>query len=326
MSAEADTAVLPLVVEGIGSAAERLRTDRAAIREQLTRHGAVLLRGFDVGGPDGLSAAVDALSGGPLTYTEQSSPRSVIKGRVYTSTEYPPQAEIPLHNEMSYQAVWPLTLYFHCVEPPHTRGATPLASIRRVHDLVDPSVRDEFERRRWMSVRNYGEDVGLRWWTAFGTEDRAEVERLCAAGGLIPEWTGADGLRTTAVRDAVHRHPVTGEPVWFNHIVIFHDSSLPAEVREGLLELYGRAGLPQNSYYGDGGVIPDDVVAHLRQCYRAASVRFDYLRDDLLIVDNMSAAHGREPFTGPRKIAVAMGDPSVRSEGSGSCASSPSAT
>ncbi|MEU5692043.1 TauD/TfdA family dioxygenase [Actinosynnema sp. NPDC020468] len=305
------TPTLARTIEGSGPVVEHLRRDREAIRSLLHTSGAVLLRGFDIGGADGLAEAVRAVSGEPLTYTEQSSPRSRIKGNVYTSTEYPQQAEIPLHNEMSYQAVWPLTLFFHCVEPPLTQGATPLASVRAVYEAIDPAVREEFERRRWMVVRNYGEDIGLRWRTVFGTEDRAEVERQCAAGGITPEWLPEDGLRTRAVRDAVHRHPVTGLPVWFNHIVIFHESSLPAEVREGLLDVYGREGLPNNTYYGDGGVIPDDVVAHLRACFQAASTRFDYHRDDLLLVDNMSVAHGREPFTGPRRIAVAMGEASA---------------
>ncbi|RLK53925.1 TauD/TfdA family dioxygenase [Actinokineospora cianjurensis] len=302
---------LAYTIQGEGPVVDRITGDRDALRAKLVEHGALLLRGFEIGGADGLTDAVRALSGEPLTYTEQSSPRSVIKGNVYTSTSYPAQAEIPLHTEMSYQAVWPLTLFFHCVEPPLTEGATPLASIREVYERIDPDVRAEFEQRRWMVVRNYGEDVGLRWWTAFGTEDRAQVEKQCAAGGLTAEWVGSDGLRTRAVRDAVHHHPVTGLPVWFNHIVIFHESSLPAEVREGIAEIYGPDGFPNNSYYGDGSVIPDDVVAHLRQCYRAASTRFDYQRDDLLVVDNMSAAHGREPFTGPRKIAVAMAESSA---------------
>ncbi|WP_261570307.1 TauD/TfdA family dioxygenase [Frankia gtarii] len=301
---------LPLLISGDGAAVEVLRREREDLRRRLAASGALLLRGFDVAGADGLTDAVRALSGAPLAYTEQSSPRSVIKGNVYTSTEYPPHAGIPLHNEMSYQAVWPLTLFFHCVQPPSTQGATPLASVHAVHEMIDPDVRAEFARRRWMAVRTYGEDVGLRWRTAFGTDSRAQVERLCAAGGLRAQWSGSDGLRTTAVRDAVHRHPVTGLPVWFNHIVIFHESSLPADVREGLREVYGDDGFPNNSCYGDGGVIPDDVVAHLRACYRAASVRFDYQRDDLLIVDNMAVAHGREPFTGPRQIVVAMAEPS----------------
>jgi alpha-ketoglutarate-dependent taurine dioxygenase len=72
--------------------------------------------------------------------------------------------------------------------------------------------------------------------------------------------------------------------------------------------MFGAEGLPANTYYGDGGEIPADVMDHLRAAYRAASVRFDYQRDDVLVVDNMTAAHGREPFTGPRKIAVAMAE------------------
>jgi alpha-ketoglutarate-dependent taurine dioxygenase len=302
---------LPLIITGEGRAADRLERERQALRAQLTEHGALLFRGFDIGGVEGFEAAVRALSGPPLTYTEQSSPRTRIAGNVYTSTEYPPHAEIPLHNEMSYQAVWPLTLFFYCIEPPHTEGATPLAATRDVYRAIDPSVREEFERRRWMLVRNYGADIGLRWWTVFGTEDSAEVERLCRAGGIDVEWTGAEGLRTRAIRDAVHRHPVTGEAVWFNHIVLFHTSSLDNAVREGLLEVYGLDGLPNNTYYGDGAAIPDDVVEHLRQCYRTASTRFDYQRDDLLVIDNMAVSHGREPFTGPRKIAVAMAEPSA---------------
>ncbi|WP_083473418.1 TauD/TfdA family dioxygenase [Frankia sp. R43] len=299
-----------LVVEGAGPVTDLLHRDRARLRARLAASGAILLRGFDVGGADGLAAAVRALADEPLAYTEQSSPRSVIKGNVYTSTDYPPTAEIPLHNEMSYQAVWPLTLFFHCVRPPLTQGATPLAHVGAVHELIDPDVCAEFVRRGWMAVRTYGEDVGLRWRTAFGTDSRQEVERQCARGGLTPTWTGTDGLRTTAVRRAVHRHPVTGLPLWFNHVVIFHESSLPADVREVLLDAYGPDGLPNNSRYGDGGVIPDEVVEHLRACYRAVSVRFDYQEDDLLVVDNMAVAHGREPYTGPRRIAVAMAEPS----------------
>ena len=65
----------------------------------------------------------------------------------------------------------------------------------------------------------------------------------------------------------------------------------------------------RTAHYGDGGRIPDEVMDHLRAAYRAASTRFDWERDDILIVDNMLAAHGREPFTGPRKIAVAMAEP-----------------
>ncbi|MEU4797562.1 TauD/TfdA family dioxygenase [Streptomyces sp. NPDC023327] len=304
------TPMLPLVVEGHGEpAGPRLSAGRRDLRAALRDRGALLLRGFDVGGADGFADIVRALSGEPLPYTERSSPRSVIKGNVYTSTDYPPGEEIFLHNENSYQASWPLTLYFHCVRPPLTRGATPLADTRRVLAAVDGEVRREFVRRGWTVVRNYGDLVGLPWQEAFATADRAEVERYCGERGIEATWLPGGGLRTRAVREAVRRHPATGEPVWFNHVTVFHVTTLPESVRRGLLEMLGEENLPSQTYYGDGEPIPDDVMDHLRACYRAASTRFDYRADDVLVIDNMLVSHGREPFTGPRRIAVAMAEP-----------------
>lgn len=310
---EQDLSALPYVVSaptGSVPVAEHLAGAREAVRARLRTHGAVLLRGFDVGGVAGFERVVRAVSGEPLSYAERSSPRSTIDGQVYTSTDYPPAEEIFLHNENSYQATWPLTLFFYCIEPPATRGATPLADTREVLRSIDPSVREEFARRGWTVVRNFTEGFGVPWQQAFNTTDRAEVERYCAGNGVEAEWIGRTGLRTTARRRAVHKHPVTGETVWFNHLTFFHVTTLPEEDCEGLREMFDEADLPTNTYYGDGGRIPDEIVAHLRDCYRAARRRFDWHADDVLVVDNMLAAHGREPFTGPRKIAVAMAEPS----------------
>ncbi|MEV6032886.1 TauD/TfdA family dioxygenase [Nonomuraea sp. NPDC052116] len=309
-----DERALPHVMEAGAEGeplAELVAARRPELRRRLHRDGALLFRGFAVGagGGDvgGFNEVVCALSGEPLAYSERSSPRSVIEDRVYTSTDYPPDQEIFLHNENSYQDSWPRTLYFFCRRPPETLGATPLADVRRVLAAVDPQVREELDRRGWSVVRNFHDGFGVDWRYVFGTEDRAEVERHCRNHGLTCEWSEGR-LRTTAVRRAVHTHHETGESVWFNHITFFHHTTLPADVREGLLALVDEEDLPANTYYGDGGRIDDDVVAHLRECYRAASVRFDWCQDDVLVVDNMLAAHGREPFTGPRQIAVAMAE------------------
>lgn len=306
-----ETTSLPLVIHSDDgdTLTDLLRDESGRIQHALPANGAVLLRGFDVGGVDGFDALVRGLSGPPLDYTERSSPRSAIKGRVYTSTEYPHDEEIFPHNETSYRASWPLKLYFRCVEPPTTQGATPLADVREVHDAIDPAVREEFARRKWMLVRNFHPDFGMSWQHVFDTDDPWKVESYCAGNGIRFEWIGEQGLRTRAVREPIHYRPGSDRPSWFNHATFFHVSSLAAEVAEGLLEMFGMAGLPANSYYGDGGEIPADVVAHLRAAYRGAITRFDYERDDVLIVDNMTAAHGREPFTGPRKVEVAMAEP-----------------
>lgn len=299
----------PFVVLADGrSAQERVRTDRLELRAVLHQRGALLLRGFDVGGVDGFESVVRALSGEPLAYTERSSPRKVIAGHVYTSTDYPSDEEIFLHNENSYQVSWPGVLFFHCIRPPLTRGATPLADGRSVLVAIDKAVREEFVRRGWMVVRNYSDEIGLSWRDAFNTGNRADVERYCQDHDIEVQWLSGNRLRTRAVRRAVHTHPVTGESVWFNHATVFHVSTLPETVRWGLLEMLGEQDLPNQTYYGDGGMIPDAVLSHLRECYRGASTRFDYCQDDILVIDNMLVSHGREPFTGPRQVAVAMAE------------------
>lgn len=305
------TTTLPFVVEA-GSTADLvdlIEHDRDALRGALDEHGAILFRGFAVGGVDGLQATVNALSGETLHYTEASSPRTAIHGNVYTSTDHPSEEEIFLHNECSYQDTWPMSLYFYCVRPPETLGSTPLADTRRLYRAIDPAVREEFARRRWSLTRNYQPNFGIPWRDVFGTGTREGVEAYCRLHGLVPEWTGQDTLRTRVVRDALHRHPRTGEEVWFNHITFFHVTTLPEDVQEGLLALFGEEGLPTNTYYGDGGRIPDDVMEHLRSCYQDAKVRFDWRKDDVLVVDNMLSSHAREPYTGDRSIAVAMAEP-----------------
>jgi alpha-ketoglutarate-dependent taurine dioxygenase len=303
---------LPEIIESAGpgdTGPDAIGARREVIRKLLTSSGAVLLRGFGITGTDEFGAVVTQLSGSPLEYTERSSPRHAISDRIYTSTDYPPAEEIFLHTENSYQASWPLALYFYCVTPPDTLGATPLADTRQILAAVDPAVRAQFEARRWQVVRNFHRGFGPPWEHVFNTSDRDAVAEYCATRGIQLEWHSDGGLRTIAVRDAVHTHPVTGEQVWFNHATFFHASTQAPDVRKGLLELFDEDDLPTNTRFGDGGPIPDETVAHLRDCYRSARVRFDWEKGDIMMVDNMLCAHGREPFTGPRKIAVAMAEP-----------------
>ena len=53
-----------------------------------------------------------AASGTLLPYTYRSSPRTQVKGNVFTSTEYPADQRIPFHTEMSYTKTWPMKIGF----------------------------------------------------------------------------------------------------------------------------------------------------------------------------------------------------------------------
>ena len=80
-------------------------------------------------------------------------------------------------------------------------------------------------------------------------------------------------------------------------------------MREVFLAELGQENLPYNTYYGDGSPIEDSVVEEIRNAYRHETVSFPWEKGDLLMMDNMLVAHGRNPFSGARKIVVAMGNP-----------------
>lgn len=302
---------LPLVVQPAVSDLDLLewsRSRRDLLESLLRQHGALLFRGFVVPDVPAFEAFVTAISGDPLEYMEQTSPRHKVHGNLYTSTEYPPDHRIFFHNENSYAASWPLKILFYCVTPAEQGGETPLADVRRVLARISPATRDRFARDGWLLVRNLGTGYGLSWQTVFQTDNREDVNRYCETRGIEYEWLSAERLRMRERRPALQTHPVTGEPLWFNHATFFHVSTLAPEIRAGLEREFAQEDLPFNTYYGDGAPIEPAVLDELRAAYDAEGVMFPWQRHDVLMVDNMLVAHGRSSFRGPRKIVVGMTD------------------
>ncbi|ORT57427.1 TauD/TfdA family dioxygenase [Streptomyces sp. CB03238] len=285
-----------------------IRANQARLAEELLRHGAMLLRGFAVGSPEEFGAAARAFSPQLLDYLERAAPRTEIADKVFTSTELSEDQWIAFHHEMSYSHNWPSRLYFYGDRPSRTGGATPVASERAVLPRIPAQLRKRFERHGVSYVRNYSPELDIPWQTVFQTTDRAEVEAYCRASHTEFTWVGRDGLRTRAVRQALTRHPRTGETVWFNHAHMWHISTLPDEVAEYLLAAYGPEGVPRNAFYGDGTPIEDEAVELIGNLYQEAAVSLPWQRGDVLIVDNFLATHAREPFHGDRRILVAMSD------------------
>ncbi len=303
---------LPLVVEPVVKGVSLLDWIGGAVElveRQLHEHGALLFRNFGVRAVEDFERVVETVSGGALEYRERSSPRTSVGGRIYTSTDYPAEHSIFLHNENSYQQTWPMKIFFYCAQAAARGGETPIADCRRVLARLDPQVRERFAERGWMYVRNFGDGFGLPWQTVFQTTERAEVESHCRAVGVGVEWKPGDRLRTRAVRPAVARHPRTGEQVWFNHATFFHVTMLEEGVREALLGEFAEEDLPTNTYYGDGSPIEPETLEGLREAYRRESVAFAWQEGDVLLLDNMLTAHGRAPYEGARKILVGMGQP-----------------
>lgn len=285
-------------------------SQRTYLQQRLLHHGGLLFRNFRIAGAAQFQEFVSAISGDALEYMEQTSPRHKVHGNIYTSTEYPPSHRIFLHNENSYSATWPLKIMFFCVTAPVDRGETPIADVRRVYARIPEKIRDRFARDGWMLVRNFGTGYGVSWETAFQTSDRGEISSYCKKHGIECEWRSNERLRIRQRRPAIAMHPVTKDLVWFNHATFFHISTLDPEMRNALLAEFAEEDLPYNTYYSDGSPIEPEVLEILRGAYEAETIKFPWQEHDLLLLDNMLVAHGRSPFSGPRKILVGMAEPS----------------
>jgi alpha-ketoglutarate-dependent taurine dioxygenase len=282
------------------------------LESNLRKHGALLLRAFDAVKQEDFERFLDGISLERTHYVEGATPRKVVGKQIYTSTEFPPEHAIALHNELSYVLTWPMKVCFFCLVPSAEGGETPIADVRKVYARIPEQVRRRFEERGWMLVRNFGEGLSLSWQDAFRVQSEKELEEYCRTARIVLERLPGDRLRTTQVRPAIAHHPHTGEPVWFNHVAFWHISSLEPTASEYLLSEYGERGVPYNTFYGDGSPIEPETIDLIRRAYEAETVAFPWRKGDLLFLDNMLAAHGRRPFRGERKIIVAMGEPYTR--------------
>jgi alpha-ketoglutarate-dependent taurine dioxygenase len=333
---------LPLVIEpmagreAIEPLCDWLRHNSDWVQDRLTEHGAMLFRGFDVGGAADFERLARAVDDDLKNEYLGTSPRGGLTEYVFSASELPSFYPIPQHCEMTFIAQPPRRVFFCClVEPAAGGGETPLVDFRRVYRDLDPSVRKRFEDGGIRIVRNYcGPNGGgrfdlwklKRWDEMFCTTDRTAVEEACREQGFTPTWTSEEGLRLISTHPVFRDHPRTGERVWHNHTQVFHLSAAPGEykriqrfrpgLRNWFLYQFARAMVAlqrrtKNSdeqsmhcTYEDGGEISDADMEHVRDVIWNNMVITPWRRGDVVAIDNHSVAHGRLPYRGPRQVAV----------------------
>ncbi|MEU9468125.1 TauD/TfdA family dioxygenase [Streptomyces avermitilis] len=268
----------------------------------------LVFRGFGVT-PEDLDRALDALLPNRLAYVHGNSPRTKVGSNVYTSTEYPREFTISMHNEMSYAHAWPSRLAFYCQVRPGGGGATPVVDAAVWFESLDAEVREAFAGGvRYVQNLHDGYGLGKSWQDTFETTSREDVEAFLGPTGATWEWKADGGVRVSSVRPATTRHPVTGAEVWFNQSDQWHPAGLGDDTAAALAQILPEDELPQHVTFADGGPIPAEYVAQIRDRGLANAVDVDWRAGDLLLIDNVLLAHGRRPFVGDRRVLVAMSD------------------
>lgn len=302
-----------------------IKENQAYLLESLLQHGALRFTGFNLT-PEEFALATDLAlpeDQSLLNYTAGVSRRTKVKDDLFLSTTLSNKAVLLQHNEMSYMPNWPSKIAFYCdIEPP-IGGETPICSNRQFTKKLDPKIFQRFTEKKVKYIRNYRSDspMGVSWEQSFETDDKKQIEAHCKKFGFEFTWLPGNRLKTSNLSQGSITHPKTGDVIWFNHAYMLNNGSdnpnvpppgfrafLPAMTDEIIKEMKATppTELPHNSFYGDGSLIESSVIEELHSIYMSESVAFKWQKGDFIILDNLLASHGRNPFEGDRRILTIL--------------------
>jgi alpha-ketoglutarate-dependent taurine dioxygenase len=288
------------------SAVEWLEEHRDYLDAELSKFGAVRFDGFGLDSDSEFEKFALA-SCGDLCRDNPEHISASHSGNVQTPVPYSASRKLLWHNENTFNSEWPMRILFGCSTAPESGGETVLADTRSVYRSLPQSVLSRFSELGITYQRTYGGGVGLGWQQIFRTEDPAEVERKCRSSDTEFEWFGNGLLRTRQTRPAIVRHPATGEALWVAQPQHWHPACLDSLTRQSLIEVLGADQLPRDCFFGDGTRIADEIMHDLCAAYQECETTVRWRAGSGVLIDNLIMAHGRNPYTGPRKILVAMG-------------------
>mmetsp|Transcript_34792 Transcript_34792/g.68466 ORF Transcript_34792/g.68466 Transcript_34792/m.68466 type:complete len:475 (+) Transcript_34792:95-1519(+) len=285
--------------------------NKAKIRADLLKHGAIWIRGFDLSkGVAGFREMYEALGLDPCLDPLHSSGLrkfAVEKDAVYEEVNKPSLRGhyIGLHSESTSKRSAAYAAFVCFQRATESGGRFLVADGAAVLGEMDNKVLKKlYDRKIRISVSNL--DIP----PSFPAPIKEGIKNLVKSAvapkfdmdlEMIYESDGKPG-RLQAVEEAerpVNRHPITGQPIWFNNA---HNHARKLRDRRP-------CGVPEvgmtEVFYADT-MTPLDIET-CQEIKRASEKHITALPmepGDVLLVDNYRALHGRDVFAGDRFHAV----------------------
>jgi alpha-ketoglutarate-dependent taurine dioxygenase len=296
------------------------------IRKALTDHGAILLRGLYKTAD--FEQVMKTLFGDENllgSCSGRMALRERVSEKVFLSSILPKEGGILPHFEMSYMTTSPHFIAFYCDQAPLFGGSTPVYNGRGMLRSLSQKTMEMCEHEGITYHRTYHQDQsvfnwGNTWQKAFDTEDKNVVESFCRENNFEYSWSPNGDLKTKNHAQGVIHHPVTGEKLFFNYALAtcysgqqgvspslqaFSSFLKPDTIR--FVTQLGHNDVPYHTTWGkSGNPIELCVQQEIHRAFLENRVSFSWRKGDLLILDNLLTAHGRDPFIGDRKILTSM--------------------
>jgi hypothetical protein len=142
----------------------------------------------------------------------------------------------------------------------------------------------------------------VTWDSAFNTQSRSEVEAHCRQLGLQESWNTDGGLTVITSMHAFTDHPKTGERFYRSHI--HSGGRVSAETADASETTQQRS--PSGYRFENGETLTSAETATITSIFDKIECSFPWSDGDIMMLDNLQVAHGRNPFSGQREVLVAL--------------------
>jgi Taurine catabolism dioxygenase TauD, TfdA family len=245
------------------------------------------------------------------------SPRKAITGNVLESTRIGENLKIGLHSEMAYMKSFPPRIAFFCKTAASIGGETIIGDMREFMKLMPQDLREKLEAADIQVVRNYAQPTArsasasfdhpdqVGWDAAFFTDDPREVENSCRQLGIRPLWNEDGTLTLIETMRPFTDHPVTGERIYRCNLHLKEPLSGPGFAKLNQ-EIRAKQAHRSGYYLSNGEELSDAEAKTIKDLYSRVELSWRWQDNDVLILDNLQVSHGRNPFSGPREVMVAL--------------------
>jgi len=296
------------------------REKKTEILANLEKHGAVVVRGFDLTKtPEGFERMWKALGmEACLDPLHSVAGRPVVSGKsaVYEAVNKPSRSKfyVGMHNEM----VGKRTVRragFVCFKAAEVGGEFIITDGMRMLRDMSPDV---LKRLYDEKVRFSSAELPMGFMDKTGPLQPVLEPILKSVLGVVVDmkvdfevdmfWNRVNGQRVIQAhappQPPVIEHPDTKLPTWFCNIHS-HSATLRDE-RDGVLpETTGASKLNKSDvFFGDGSTISKEDLKHIDDITKKNQVYVAMKEGDVVLVDNYRTMHGRNIFEGTRKHAV----------------------
>lgn len=297
--------ILTPTATGTRDLAAYLQSHRSYVLQRAFCFGAILFRGWDVHTADDFESSVNSIHLKPYDIAGSAAPRTQITDSVFTANDAPSTERIPFHHELGQRSDPPAYIFFYCDIEPSVRGCTPIVDSREVASWVrseNPVMYQKLhEGLRYRRVMPPDDDpaspIGKSWQNTYHVSSPDEIEPKLPAGTRL-KWSD-DGCLTTTTP------PIAGVVTNRRSCADTFQNSLVA-ARLGWDD--ARNMRSKAVTYSDGTPIDEEAVRRIAQKMEQLAIRFDWRKNDVLMVDNTVTMHSRDSYEGPRRILASIRD------------------